>query len=138
MNMVNGSMHYDPATDQPGDVTVTLVVSVENAKRISAALDEQTNRYLEHGVQTDYLDEWATKNDRLAGVVRNITRVACENADCDCGHTLSWHQSGDGAWTGFCSASASDSADWPESYPGVSPSEACACEGFRKLEGYTE
>jgi hypothetical protein len=122
-------------SEDPQVPTVTLVITAEDAKEISDALDELTNVYLENGVQTDDLDKWVEANDKLAGVVKNATQMATEDPMCECLHRFGWHQTGDGPWTGFCYGTLAeiDPQYWLGTKPEPNLSEPCACEGFRKL-----
>ncbi len=49
-------------------------------------------------------------------------------ATCDCGHLSGQHQTGHGAWTGFCAGKLSDLGG-EYLYDGADPNEPCACEG---------
>lgn len=56
-----------------------------------------------------------------------------DDATCTCGHTAAQHQTGEGAWTGFCSGTLGELGD-EYMAPGDDPNESCECERFVDVE----
>jgi len=125
------SLVYEGVTDDTrwnGFLNVQVTAAVREV--IVADFEAQ---WRAQGMDAWSCDDYVRGSDTIpveCGMVNLSGGFATTEATCDCGHLSGDHQTGNGAWTGFCSGSLGTMNDGYDLIVyGADPDEPCKCEG---------